>query len=125
MRQGTWNSYLRRSYPLENAVDVHGAASIVRAWAEGKELIRRVQFFGSRVRGTFCASSDLDVAVTLIYADPDTCLAYWFAHQDAWTFELECALPWQVDLQFHHSALNGRIHSGLLSAAYMVFERAP
>lgn len=99
------------------------AAEIVRTWAKGTPIIKRVDFFGSRIRGNDEASSDLDVAVELKYNDPDTCLAYWFEHQATWQHELERLLPWKVDLQFHHSSVLGIVHTGVLDASRMIYRR--
>ena len=99
------------------------AAKLVGAWAARKPLISRVDLFGSRIRGNCHDGSDLDVAIVLKFQDPDTCLAYFFHNQEKWCAELQRLLPWTVDLQFHHPAVHGIVHGGVLESARNVFRR--
>lgn len=99
------------------------AEALVRAWALRQRLVDSVDFFGSRVRGTCHAGSDLDIAITFIYSEVDTCLAYWFENSDLWQRELQSLLPWTVDLQFHHPEAPGIVSSGVAQSSHRVFRR--
>lgn len=101
---------------------LHQAASIVSIWAASKFQVRSVRFFGSRTSGKYHADSDIDVAVTLRYDDPDTALAYWFELKDQWHDELSSLLPWDVDLQFNHPAIDGIVNSSIQECSLRVFE---
>ena len=48
------------------------AKAIVSSWAGRYKVIRRVYFYESRVRKEHRAESDLDIAIELIFPDPDT-----------------------------------------------------
>ena len=99
------------------------AEALVRAWALRQRLVDSVDFFGSRVRGTSHAGSDIDIAVTLVYSDVDTSLAYWFENIDLWQQELQSLLPWKVDLQFHHPEAPGVVARGVAQSSHRVFRR--
>lgn len=99
------------------------AAQIVCTWASDNRLVSAVQFFGSRVRGDNHLKSDLDVAVSIAYEDPDTCLAYWFENQEQWQGQLQSRIPWKMDLQFHHHAVPGIVLESVCASSKPVFER--
>jgi Polymerase beta, Nucleotidyltransferase len=52
---------------------------IIRGWAQGITQISEVRLFGSRAVGCARADSDIDLAVTLDSADPDTVRGVYFA----------------------------------------------
>lgn len=76
------------------------AVEIVAKWAAKVSIIERVYFFGSRVKRTNICTSDIDIAIKLIFKNKNTCLAHWMEKCEVWRLELSSQLPWTVDLQF-------------------------
>jgi predicted nucleotidyltransferase len=50
--------------------------------------VREVRLFGSRARGDATEGSDIDLAITLEDADPNTLRGLWFAVWEPWRNEL-------------------------------------
>lgn len=68
--------------------------------------------------------SDLDVAIELIFCDPDTAFAHWTAHCESWKTEIEALLPWRLDLQWYHPAATQTIQQGVARSNIHVYEKA-
>jgi predicted nucleotidyltransferase len=96
---------------------------VVSSWACKQRLIDRVYFFGSRVRGKHKPDSDLDIAVQMIYSDPDTALAHWFFESDAWVSHLSGILPIKVDLQLFTHSITPTISAGIQESSLLVYQR--
>lgn len=71
------------------------------SWAARNPAIRRVVLFGSRVKRTHRADSDLDIAIELEPCeDPNATLANWMHLSTGWTVEVSEVVPFKVDLQW-------------------------
>lgn len=103
--------------------DLDGAAILVSRWAEQKAKIRKVWFFGSRVRGSFVQSSDLDIAVELEFEENGTAFAYWALDSSGWEAELVEILPWRIDLQLYVREEAPVIETAIRSSSKLIFER--
>lgn len=99
-------------------------ALAIKSWAVQQPWVRQVVAFGSRVKGTNSDKSDLDIAVSLVFEDPDECLAYWFAHKQQWLAELQNSVPWKVDLQFFDHKVQGVVTKAMREASHVVFSRS-
>jgi predicted nucleotidyltransferase len=74
-------------------------ARTVRAWAQGHQLILRVLLYGSVLKGTARADSDLDLAVEIGPSELSG-IARFFRLRDPWVVELRDLTNRQIDLQF-------------------------
>jgi predicted nucleotidyltransferase len=71
-------------------------------WADEKGVIRRLWLFGSRLRGTYGAESDLDIAIEIVPIGQDEdILTTWVSERGGWRAELQTILPYTVDLQLY------------------------
>ncbi|MDD2801163.1 hypothetical protein A1359_18500 [Methylomonas lenta] len=105
-------------------MDIEEAATIVAKWAEQKKEISKVQFFGSRVKGTHTSESDLDVAIELVSnLDESGGLSIWMRSSDLWTEELNALLPCDVQAEWDDGENTDIINSGLLEARMLVYEK--
>lgn len=98
---------------------------LVIAWALSQHLIERVYFFGSRVRGTHRINSDLDIAIQLIYPEPDTAAAHWSFEEPQWTAQLSSLIPWQLDLELLCPPDSPTISAGIKESSLLVYQRQP
>lgn len=98
----------------------------LRAWAARKPRIRRVSLFGSRVKGTHRADSDLDIAIELEPGeDSNATLTVWMHESDAWKEELAALFLFPIDLQWHDPfGTTEIINRGTSEACETVYERA-
>ena len=64
-------------FNVKHSATLTEASVAVSNWAMAKLEIRRVAFFGSRVTRTNRESSDLDIAIELIYGEPNISFAHW------------------------------------------------
>jgi len=103
--------------PLSTEADALGR------WALGKKIIKAIYFFGSRVRGDNHVNSDLDIAVELVFCDPDTALGHWTGHNVSWKTEIESILPWTIDLQWYHLYATKIIQQGIERSSIHVYEK--
>jgi len=75
---------------------------ILRKWASKNADIRTVYIYGSRIRGNFNKSSDLDIAVEL---DPEQgdidSYAFWASHGTELERELQSLLPYKIQLEYY------------------------
>ena len=71
----------------------------IAAWAETEEVIWRVYFFGSRLKGTHSLDSDLDIALEIVKGVGDTsfCAAFAFDKQD-FISRIQPLSPFKIDL---------------------------
>jgi predicted nucleotidyltransferase len=76
------------------------AAPLVSHWASGQSKIGQVWFFGSRVRGTHRADSDLDVAIVM--NDPSRSkgdrFGEWIALSAEWERQIQALVEVPIDL---------------------------
>jgi len=99
------------------------AAHLVAEWASKKPQIQKVQFFGSRVKGTYHEKSDLDVAITIV-TNLDECggFSIWCRYGEKWVEELKAMIPCAVDAQWEAGQETKIIQDGLKEASYLVYE---
>jgi len=102
---------------------LEGAKLLVASWAVQKRLVRRVFFFGSRVRNEHRSDSDLDIAFELIYTAPNTSAGHWAFESDAWAKQLSSLLPWKLDLQLLEPQGTPTVASGIERSSVLVYER--
>ena len=104
--------------------DLQDTAHLVAEWASKKPQIQKVQFFGSRVKGTYHEKSDLDVAITLVKnLDESGGLSTWFRYDKKWIEELNAMFPFAVDAQWEAGQETNIIQYGLKEASYLVYEK--
>lgn len=102
----------------EDAVD-----QILRSWALGQYLVKRLWVFGSRARGTERPDSDLDVAVEIFHQDESDGLATWMFETEGWLSQFEALLPFKVDLQqYQGQAGTPHIDSALKQSSRIVVD---
>ncbi len=99
------------------------AKALVGSWAVKQKLIRRIFFFGSRVRNEHRPDSDLDIAFELIYANSDTSVAHWSLESDGWALTLSTLLPWKLDLHLFNPECTPTIANGIAKSAILVYEQ--
>lgn len=75
-------------------------ATQLNCWARNERLVQRAFIFGSRVRGNYSASSDIDIAIELPFSEPNTNLAHFQFEHDRWEAELLKIIGHKVDVQF-------------------------
>lgn len=68
-------------------------------WAAGKERIRELHLFGSRAKGDWIPTSDVDLAYVLLFDDPGEALAYSIYEAKDWDAELEALIGERVQLE--------------------------
>lgn len=95
----------------------------VSSWAKQQHLISRVYFFGSRVRNQHTPTSDLDIAIHLIYPDPDTAFANWSFESAVWKSQLSAILPWKLDLHLLAPNSTPNISAGVQKSSLLVYEK--
>jgi predicted nucleotidyltransferase len=98
-------------------------APVVASWARQQRLVKRVYFFGSRVRDDHQPDSDLDIAIQLINPDVDMALAHWTFEFDTWALQLSAILPWELDLQLLAPDGTPTISAGVSRSSFLVYER--
>lgn len=93
----------------------------VSEWARSHPRMRRVWFFGSRVKGTHHPGSDIDVAIEIDRisdGDPERD-AFWIDTVPIWRKELGSRLPWKVQIEMYADRIVEYVESGSL----LVYER--
>jgi predicted nucleotidyltransferase len=66
----------------------------LRSWAQGRDFVRRLWVFGSRVRGLQRPDSAFDAALEIDPVGRDELpLVSWMAHHSKWVAELTAVLP--------------------------------
>lgn len=94
-------------------------------WAISVKTIRAIWFFRSRVKKTNRDDSDLDIAIELIYTDPDSALAHWMFDRAKWLQQIQEFSIISIDLQWHHPTATPTIAHGICESSIMIFERDP
>ena len=95
----------------------------VAAWAEKQWEIRSVHFFGSRVRGNDGPTSDLDIAVELVFDDADSALGQWMFLKPIWIGDLSSLIEHIVDLQWLHRLATPIVCAAVKESGVRVFDR--
>ena len=100
--------------------------SKIREWAIQRSFIRRIYFFGSRVKGVHRPDSDLDVAIEFDPVDTDEdCLTTWTSDAQEWQNQLEPLTPYKLHLEWHDpGGGTPTISSGLVDSSILIYERA-
>jgi len=98
--------------------------TILKGWAQAIPIIGQAYIFGSRIKCTNSPSSDLDIAVSLIFEDRDTSLAYWIAHQEEWQSSLAVKFEWAVDLHLLDFTPGAIVTTGVADASILVYDRS-
>lgn len=98
-------------------------ASKVIYWANNERLVQRIFIFGSRVRGDHTASSDIDIAIELPYADRDENLAHFLFEHDRWAHELSRLLGREVDVQMFEKDSNSIVYKGVSERSILAFSK--
>lgn len=76
----------------------------VSAWGRSHVAIRRIWLFGSRLRVSQPADSDLVLAVEIDTIHPhESSSASWMVHHKSWRSELESVIPYPVHLLHYDS----------------------
>lgn len=115
--------------------DLLETRSKFRQWAASKSGVKRIWFFGSRIRGnskdgsSLREASDLDVAIEIDVAkfdgnDPSekhASTAAWILIYDTWYDELAMLSRWPIDLQMYNDGRNVQIYVSECSA--LIYER--
>jgi predicted nucleotidyltransferase len=98
--------------------------TIVAQWAEDQALVLRAWLFGSRVRGTSRADSDLDVAIEIRTLPGDSCPFTTFTCEgDKLKHSLQARLSLDLDLHWYGGPVETpTIHAGLQESAILVYE---
>ena len=98
---------------------------MVASWAESEPLVNRAYLFGSRLKGTHNAESDLDVAVELLPTRGDSSpFTTWTSEAARLRADVAARLPVNVDLQWYgNECTTPTIHAGILAGARLVFDR--
>lgn len=99
-------------------------AKKLKCWAANERLVRRVFIFGSRVRGNYSVSSDLDIAVELPFSDPNTNLAHFQFEQSRWKAELMKIIGLEVDLQLLENSSNSIVRHGVSEDSVLAYWKA-
>ncbi len=78
-------------------------------WACSKPQVKTIFLYGSRVKGTFEDSSDLDIAIeldlnTIDYNNVTDASTFWCITKGRWSSEVEGFLPYKIHLEWLHSS---------------------
>jgi predicted nucleotidyltransferase len=107
-------------------MDLRALECLVATWAATQPIVKRVYFFGSRVKGTNRLESDLDVAVEIDedIDDEEPRSAAWARAASKLRTSLAPLLPVILDLQWYGGeAETPTIHAGLVKGHVVVYER--
>lgn len=104
-------------------MDINDAATMVAKWASNQKQIKTVYFFGSRVRNEHRIDSDLDIAIELIYTEPDTALANWMFESEKFEQSISEMLPWTIDLELLCPLCTPTIIAGINRSSILIFSR--
>lgn len=104
---------------LEHDIDV------IRRWAIRNPVIQRVHIFGSRVRGTERADSDLDVAVEhgVMLGDGDHTTTGLFGHSE-WQSELQPLCRCQLQVESYRPGETPTVEAGIKESSRLILDRA-
>lgn len=96
----------------------------IRSWAAGKPIIIRVWIFGSRVRGTHCPDSDLDVAVEhdVLPGDENAFTTGFFERRN-WEADLQTRTRLKIHLEPYIPGVHKRVGKGIKRSSRLIYER--
>ncbi|KQS86921.1 nucleotidyltransferase domain-containing protein [Rhizobium sp. Leaf383] len=94
----------------------------IRAWAAQNPLITSVQLFGSRVRGTARADSDLDVAIGAGFGED--ALQTWIIHKGTWEAELRALTGLVVNVDLYHPTLAAHVRGYVEECGFEVYRQS-
>lgn len=103
------------------AISLNEASILVSRWACEKPIIKRVYFFGSRVKQTQHDDSDLDVAIELDVLDGNAALGHFQMEEESWRRDLVNFIPWAIDIQLLHSVTTPNVCKYLLDGYELVY----
>jgi predicted nucleotidyltransferase len=95
---------------------------LFQSWASKHSDIKRIWVFGSRLKGTQRADSDLDVAIEIdpIETDEETQLV-WMDKNKVWLSELQALSPFRVQLEMYGTP---ELDQYLACCSMLIYERA-
>ena len=98
---------------------------ILCKWACENKVVRKVYMYGSRVKGDFKKSSDLDVAIEIDPEEGDTnVLATWICDKSKWEKELKLLLPgYKVHLEWYDKNETPKVRAGIENSGVLVYLR--
>lgn len=98
---------------------------ILRGWASGNSAVSKLYIYGSRVKGDFKKSSDLDVAVEIDPEEGDTnAFTTFICEKSNWVEELESLLNLKVDLKWYNKNDKSSItRVGVENSGVLVYSR--
>ncbi len=99
-------------------------SQIIVNWAIDQPIISRIHLYGSRVKGTYKADSDIDIAVEIITSTGDSSpLATWIAQHEKLNQSLIPLLSITPHLEWYANAIETpTIHKALNEASIVVYE---
>ena len=105
--------------------ELEEALRIIKEWAVSESRVTKVYLFGSRLKGTAKAESDLDIAVEITKGAGDTSFLAAFAFDSIdFLASLEDKLPFTLDLQLYAGKMETpKMHGYLKDASEVIYER--
>jgi predicted nucleotidyltransferase len=101
-------------------MNIEDLNEIVHKWASGLDFRIKVYLFGSRLKGTHRADSDLDLAIEFLDSWHNTTLL-WFDFHEQWQNELSELTGLKVDLQLYDFE-NENIRAYIKEKSVLIFE---
>ena len=96
----------------------------IRSWAASEPLVRRVWVYGSRVRGTECPDSDIDIAIEHDARPGDSGpLATSLFELNSWHDQLSPKLGVKLHLESYIPGVTTTIQAGLDESSVLIYER--
>lgn len=93
-------------------------------WAAGKERIHEIHLFGSRAKGDFAESSDVDLAYVLLFDDPGEALAYAMFEATDWDRQLENVVGAPVHLELADPVGDTVVWPSVREHGQLIFRKA-
>ena len=98
--------------------------NIIFCWASENSLVRKVYIFGSRARGDYCLTSDLDVAIEVNQTPQDGSeCSTWFNSRKMLKASLQALVPYQLQLEWYDPIETPTVHKGLQESSILVYEQ--
>jgi predicted nucleotidyltransferase len=99
---------------------------LITAWLVSKPRIVEAYFFGSRVKGSWTETSDVDVGLVISENTKYTAATVWWFDLPQWRLEVENLLPVKLDLQFVNPEEDGHcVVSQIADHAVRFYKRDP
>lgn len=95
----------------------------IRCWARKERLVKRAFIYGSRAKGNYSTSSDLDIAIELPSPEANTNLANFIFEHDRWKSDLMKAIQLDVDIQLleiHNT--NSIVYCGVSEKSILAYQ---